>query len=89
MCIRDRTYTVVPGDTFTTIAQKTSVSIGEIKALNPEIPEETIQIGQQVKISKTIPFLSVTATKQVEYDEEVPYQSITQDDGLSLIHIFQ
>lgn len=77
----EQTYTVVPGDTFTTIAQKTSVSIGEIKALNPEIPEETIQIGQQVKISKTIPFLSVTATKQVEYDEEVPYQSITQDDG--------
>ena len=46
-----RTYTVKSGDTLSSIAQKTGVSLERIQALNPKLDSQSLQTGQQVKLS--------------------------------------
>jgi LysM repeat protein len=48
---RSRTYTVKPGDTLSSIAVKTGVSLERIQALNPNLDSQALQTGQQVKLS--------------------------------------
>jgi LysM repeat protein len=48
---RRRTYTVQPGDTLSSIAVKTGVSLARIQALNPNLDSQALQTGQRVKLS--------------------------------------
>jgi LysM repeat protein len=46
-----RTYRVKPGDTLSSIAVKTGVSLARIQQLNPKIDSQSLQTGQRVKLS--------------------------------------
>jgi LysM repeat protein len=48
---RRRTYTVKAGDTLSSIAVKTGVSLERIQELNPELDSQSLQTGQRVKLS--------------------------------------
>ena len=48
---RRRTYTVKSGDTLSSIALKTGVSLGRIQRLNPKLDSNSLQTGQSVKLS--------------------------------------
>jgi LysM repeat protein len=48
---RRRTYTVKAGDTLSSIAVKTGVSLARIQELNPELDSQSLQTGQLVKLS--------------------------------------
>ena len=48
---RTRTYTVKPGDTLSSIAIKTGVSLQRIQQLNPKLDSNSLQTGQRVKLS--------------------------------------
>ena len=48
---RRRTYTVKSGDTLSSIAVKTGVSLARIQALNPKLDSNSLQTGQRVKLS--------------------------------------
>lgn len=48
---RRRTYTVKPGDTLSSIAVKTGVSLERIQTLNPTLDSQSLQTGQRVKLS--------------------------------------
>jgi LysM repeat protein len=48
---RRRTYTVKGGDTLSSIAVKTGVSLERIQALNPKLDSQSLQTGQRVKLS--------------------------------------
>jgi LysM repeat protein len=48
---RRRTYTVKAGDTLSSIAVKTDVSLERIQELNPELDSQSLQTGQLVKLS--------------------------------------
>jgi LysM repeat protein len=48
---RRRTYTVKAGDTLSSIAVKTGVSLERIQALNPKLDSNALQTGQRVKLS--------------------------------------
>jgi LysM repeat protein len=48
---RRRTYTVKAGDTLSSIALKTGVSLQRIQALNPKLDSNSLQTGQRVKLS--------------------------------------
>jgi LysM repeat protein len=48
---RRRTYTVKGGDTLSSIAVKTGVSLERIQALNPKLDSNSLQTGQRVKLS--------------------------------------
>jgi LysM repeat protein len=48
---RRRTYTVKSGDTLSSIAVKTGVSLERIQALNPKLDSQSLQTGQRVKLS--------------------------------------
>ena len=48
---RRRTYTVRSGDTLSSIALKTGVSLQRIQALNPNLDSQALQTGQRVKLS--------------------------------------
>ena len=47
-----KTYEVQSGDTLTSIAQKTGVSLAEIQALNPEVDPQTLIAGEVLKLQK-------------------------------------
>jgi LysM repeat protein len=48
---RRRTYTVKAGDTLSSIAEKTGVSLERIEDLNPKLDSNSLQTGQRVKLS--------------------------------------
>jgi LysM repeat protein len=48
---RRRTYTVKSGDTLSSIAVKTGVSLERIQQLNPKLDSNSLQTGQRVKLS--------------------------------------
>jgi LysM repeat protein len=48
---RRRTYTVKAGDTLSSIAIKTGVSLERIEQLNPKLDSNSLQTGQRVKLS--------------------------------------
>jgi LysM repeat protein len=48
---RRRSYTVKSGDTLSSIAIKTGVSLARIQSLNPKLDSNSLQTGQRVKLS--------------------------------------
>jgi LysM repeat protein len=48
---RTRTYTVKSGDTLSSIAVKTGLSLERIQRLNPKLDSNSLQTGQRVKLS--------------------------------------
>src|SRR3954454_4968012 len=48
---RARTYTVKSGDTLSSIAVKTRLSLDRIQQLNPKLDSQALQTGQRVKLS--------------------------------------
>lgn len=46
------TYVVVPGDTFTGIADKTGIPLAKLERLNPELDTGTLNAGQQIKLRR-------------------------------------
>ena len=48
---RRQTYTVRSGDTLSSIAVKTGVSLARIQRLNPKLDSNSLQTGQRVKLS--------------------------------------
>ncbi|HWH21593.1 MAG TPA: LysM domain-containing protein [Solirubrobacterales bacterium] len=47
-----KTYEVQSGDTLTSIAQKTGITVAEIQALNPEVDPQTLIAGEVLKLQK-------------------------------------
>ena len=45
-----RRYTVKPGDTPSSIAEKTGVPLDEILRLNPDLDPQTLSPGQRIKL---------------------------------------
>ena len=45
-----RTYTVKPGDTPSSIAEKTNVPLSQIQELNPKLDDQTLSVGQKIKL---------------------------------------
>lgn len=46
------TYVVVPGDTFTGIAQTTGIPLAKLERLNPDLDTATLNAGQQIKLRR-------------------------------------
>lgn len=76
----EQVYTVAEGDNLNGIADKNDITPMALKALNPELEEDSIQVGQQLKVSSAEPFLQVKAIKTITYEEEVAYERLTQED---------
>lgn len=47
-----RTYRVRPGDTPSTIAEKTGVPLEELEALNPDIDPQALAPGQRLRLRR-------------------------------------
>jgi LysM repeat protein len=45
-----KTYTVESGDTLTVIAEKTGVTVTELRELNPEVDPQILEIGEVLKL---------------------------------------
>lgn len=72
------TYTVQDGDTVSAIAQRFSLTLSEIEALNPGLNINRIHIGDTLQISAAVPVLSIKQTEKVEYTEAIAYETVTQ-----------
>lgn len=44
-------YTVVPGDVLSGIAEKTGVPLDRLEALNPDVDAQTLRAGQKLKLA--------------------------------------
>ena len=45
-------YTVKPGDSLTSIATKTGVSIATLEQLNPSLNPDSLQTGQRIRLRR-------------------------------------
>ena len=43
-------YKVKPGDTPSSIAEKTDVPLSQIQELNPKLDDQTLSVGQKIKL---------------------------------------
>ncbi len=77
----DTTYTVVKGDTYSTIAYRNNMSTSELMALNPQASLDRLMIGDVLTVKKEIPFLSVQTVDAVTYTQEIPCPVETREDS--------
>ncbi len=77
----ETTYTVVSGDTFSTIAYRNDMSMSDLKALNPDVNINKLSIGQVLNVKELIPRLSVRTVEHVTYTEPIPCPVQTRDDA--------
>ena len=47
-----KTYVVKPGDTPSSIAEKTNVPLSTIQQLNPDLDDQTLSVGQKIKLRR-------------------------------------
>jgi LysM repeat protein len=47
-----RTYTVRPGDTFGTIAERTGVSVEQLQELNPTTDPQALTVGEEIRLTE-------------------------------------
>jgi LysM repeat protein len=45
-----RNYTVRPGDSFGSIAERFGVSVDQLEQLNPEVDPQALVVGQRIKL---------------------------------------
>jgi len=50
--VEGETYVVVPGDTFTGIAEKTGIPLARLERLNPDLDTGTLNAGQQIELRR-------------------------------------
>lgn len=77
----ETTYTVVSGDTFSTIAYRNDMSMSDLKALNPDVNINKLSIGQVLNVKELIPRLSVRTVEHVTYTEPIPCPVQTKEDA--------
>ena len=75
-----RTYTVMPGDTWDSIAAQFGM-MGEALALqNQALWEDAPEDGRQLVISAPTPFLSIASVNRIFYNEPLAYESQTVEN---------
>ncbi len=47
---KKKKYEVEEGDTLTTIARKTGISVETLEELNPDLDPQALQLGQEIKL---------------------------------------
>lgn len=47
---KKKKYEVEDGDTLTTIARKTGISVEALEKLNPDLDPQALQLGQEIKL---------------------------------------
>ena len=50
--IEGETYVVVPGDTFSGIADKAGIPVAKLERLNPDLDPATLNAGQVIKLRR-------------------------------------
>lgn len=69
-------YTVVEGDSPSTIVSKTGLSYEELARLNPGFNERTrVYVGDKFMITQEEPYLNVIITREEQYNEAIPYDT--------------
>ena len=74
-----KTYTVVEGDTLSTIAVKNDMTTSELRAMNPDYANtDMVHIGDELTVQRPQTFLRVKVIKKVEYTEIIDYKIQTK-----------
>ena len=69
-------YTVVEGDSPSTIVSKTGLDYDELARLNPGFSDKTkIFVGDKFMITQDEPYLNVIITREEHYNEIIPYDT--------------
>lgn len=78
--VGETTYAVVKGDTLSSIAYRSDMSLSALKALNPGVNADKLSIGQVLNVKESIPRLSVRTRERVTYHDPIPCPVETRDD---------
>ncbi len=73
--LKNVTYTVVEGDTVSTILEKYNLTEEKLLELNPQIDKEslTIKVGQEIIVPDYVPYINVIVTEQRTEEKEIDY----------------
>ncbi|RPJ09524.1 MAG: M23 family metallopeptidase, partial [Spirochaetaceae bacterium] len=79
-----RTYTVLSGDNFFSIAMAHGIDFQTVVAANEEIQPDKLKPGDRIKLTVTNPVLSIQSTYRLIKDENIPPPVIVKMDGTLL-----
>ncbi len=72
---KEEVYTIKDGDTIYDICQKLDVTWDEIKAMNPDIKEESIYPGEKIVLNKATAAATVVTVEKSTFAEKVDYKT--------------
>lgn len=72
---KEISYTIKSGDTIYDICQKLDVTWEEIKAMNPEIKEESIFPGDKIILNKATAAVNVITVERAVFAEKIKYKT--------------
>ena len=79
----ETTYTVVEGDTYSSIAAANDMTLDELYAMNPDIDSgsELIHVGDVLTVSQAVPYLSVYTVDTETYTQSISYSTEQVEDS--------
>ena len=72
---KEVTYTIKDGDTIYDICQELDVTWDEIKAMNPEMEEESIYPGDKIILNRATAAVNVRTVEKRTFAEKIPYKT--------------
>ncbi len=79
--LTEKEYTVVAGDTISTIGEKFGLTTKDMYKLNPQLKGEFINIGDKLNVTALTPLVTVTWEETKTVEEEIPFKTITEKDN--------
>ncbi len=78
-------HIVQPGDTLSSLARKYDMTLSELRAMNPDIKNDTIYDGEPLMVQRPQPFLRVKVVRTVQYTEKIDYTTEKEYDNTKLV----
>lgn len=69
------------GESLWTIARDNSMTVAELRSVNPELKGDYIKPGMKLNLVKAEPLIQVSTTVTTTVDEKIPYTTIYENDA--------
>lgn len=73
-------HTVKKGDTLWAISRDNSMTVDELKEINPDLKSDFLKLGQKLNLVKAEPLLTVMATYKTTVEEKIDYKTTYESD---------
>jgi len=79
--LEEKTYKVKAGDVFGKIANEHGLSSADLKKLNKDTDENSLQIGQELKVTALKPLVNIQVVIEKKVTEPIPFENQVRESA--------